>query len=400
MPRLNPALARFQPSPIGEIFSLCTRLKAEGREIIDLSVGEPDFTTPEHIKQAAIDAIHNDLTRYTNSAGSMALREAVSEKFKRDNQLQYAPDQVLIDSGVKPLLFHALQAMLTDGDEVILPVPCWTSYTGMVPLAGARPVFVPCPQDRGFKLQARDLERAITPKTRLIMLNSPSNPTGAAYSAPEMQALTEVLLRYPEIWILCDDIYEHIVFGNFVSANPVQVEPALYDRTITINGVSKGYAMTGWRVGYAGGPLVLMQAILKIMSQSTGCACSISQAAALAALNGPQDFLRDRARIYQQRRDYLVTRLNAIDGLHCHCPEGAFYLYPSCAGLLGRTTPSGERLEDSTALVKYFLDQAGVAMVPGSAFELDPHFRLSYAAAMTDLERACELIEQACAALR
>ncbi len=381
------------------MFSLCTQLKAQGRQIIDLSIGEPDFMTPDHVKRAAIEAIHSNVTKYTNSAGSMALREAVSEKFQRENRINYAPQQILIDSGVKPLLFHAMQAMLDVDDEVILPVPCWTSYTGMVQLAGATPVLVACPAANGFKLQAADLEQAITDKTRLILLNSPSNPTGAAYNAAEMKALTDVLLRHPDIWIMADDIYEHIVFGNFVAINPIQVEPALYDRTLTLNGVSKAYAMTGWRIGYAGGPEVLIKAILKVMSQSTGCASSISQAAALAALTGPQDSLPERAAIYQQRRDYLVPRLNAIDGLSCHAPEGAFYLYPSCAGLLGRTTPGGQRLNDSSAVVIYLLDNAGVAMVPGSAFEFDPYFRLSYAAAMEELEQACENIDKACSAL-
>jgi len=399
MPSLNPALKRFQPSPIGEMFSLCTQLKAQGRQIIDLSIGEPDFMTPAHVKQAAIEAIHGNVTKYTNSAGSMALREAVSAKFQRENRLDYAPQQILIDCGVKPLLFHAMQAMLDVDDEVILPVPCWTSYTGMVRLAGATPVLVACPAESGFKLQAADLEQAITDKTRLILLNSPSNPTGAAYNAAEMKALTDVLLRHPDVWIMADDIYEHIVFGNFVAVNPVQVESALYDRTLTLNGVSKAYAMTGWRIGYAGGPEGLIKAILKVMSQSTGCASSISQAAALAALTGPQDSLPERAAIYQQRRDYLVGRLNTIDGLSCHAPEGAFYLYPSCAGLLDRTTPAGERLNDSTAVVKYLLDSAGVAMVPGSAFEFDPYFRLSYAAAMEELEQACENIDKACSVL-
>ncbi len=399
MPSLNPALERFQPSPIGEIFSLCTRLKAEGRDIIDLSIGEPDFMTPDHIKESAIEAIHSNVTKYTNSAGSIALREAVCEKFKRENHLDYEPHQVLIDSGVKPLLFHAIQAMVASGDEVIIPVPCWASYTGMVQLGGSIPVLVPCLQEHGFKLQAKDLEAAITDKTRLILLNSPSNPTGAAYNATEMKALTDVLLRHPEVWVLADDIYEHIVFGNFVTANPAQVEPKLYDRTITLNGVSKAYAMTGWRIGYAAGPEGLIKAVLKIMSQSTGCASSVSQAAALCALSGPQDFLRERAGIYQQRRDFLVERLNGIKGITCHAPEGAFYLYPSCEGLLGKSTPDGEHITDSTAVVKYFLDQAGVAVVPGCAFEYDPNFRLSYAASLDSLKLACDRIDRACSAL-
>lgn len=399
MPSLNRTLELFQPSAIAEMFSLASRLKAQGRDIVDLTIGEPEFNTPEHVKNAAIAAIEANVTKYTSSSGDLALREAICAKFKRDNDLTYHSSQILVDSGVKPLLFHAMKAMLNAGDEVIVPTPCWTSYPGMVALAGAKSVFVPCPQETGFKLQAEDLERVITARTRLILLNSPSNPTGATYSATEMKALTDVLLRHPHVWVLADDIYEHIVFGEFQFATPAQVEPRLYDRTLTLNGVSKAYSMTGWRVGYAGGPEPLIQAILKVLSQSTGCACSVSQAAALAALEGPQKFLCDWAAIYALRRDYVVGQLKNCPGLSCHAPEGAFYLFPSCAGLIGKTTPQGEKIKSSTDFVRYLLERHDVAVVPGSAFEFDPNFRISYAVSMNELERACERIERACGAL-
>jgi len=300
MLEFNKALDRFQPSPIQEIFSLASRLKAQGQDIIDLSLGEPDFHTPEHIKRAGMAAIEDNNTKYTSSEGTQALKIAIQAKLKRDNGLAYSPSQIVVDSGVKPLLFHTMLAVLDPGSEVIVPTPCWTSYPGMVMMAGGDPVFVACPEDKGFKLQAEDLEAAITDKTRLLLLNSPSNPTGAAYNAAEMKSLTDVMMRHPHVWILADDIYEHIVFGGFKHANPVQVEPELFERTITLNGVSKAYAMTGWRIGYAAGPDKLMKALVKILSQATGCASAMSQAAAVAALNGPQDFLKDWADIYKQ----------------------------------------------------------------------------------------------------
>lgn len=396
MNTLSTILDRFQPSAISVIFSTTSRLKEEGHDIIDLGIGEPDFPTPDHVKQAAIDAINADFTRYTPVDGISALKSAISNKFQRDNDLTYANDQIVVDAGAKPLLFHAMQAMLNPNDEVILPVPCWTSYTGMVLLAGAKPVTVPCPQDKQFKLQASDLEGAITEKTRLILLNSPSNPTGAAYSHDEMKALTDVLIRHPNIWIIADDIYEHIVFDNFVFATPASVEPGLYDRTLTINGVSKAYSMTGWRIGYAGGPKELIDGIVKVMSQSVGNPCSISQAAAIAALEGPQDYLFERAARFKERRDFLVARLNTINGLSCHAPEGAFYLFPSCAGLIGGSTPEGLKINTSTDLASYLLEDAGIAVVPGTAFEYDPNFRLSYATSMENLQIACDRLEQAC----
>ncbi len=396
MAKLAHILDNFQSSAINEIFTLANQLKAKGQDILDLSIGEPDFLTPDHVKQAAISAIHENLTKYTNVQGNLELRQAISAKFKRDSELDYSPQQIVVDSGVKPLLMHAMQAMLSNGDEVIIPTPCWTSYTGMVTLCNAISTFVACPEDKGFKLQPQDLEAAITDNTRLILINSPCNPTGAAYSPAEMKVITDVLLRYPNIWILADDIYEHITYDGFKFSTPAQVEPLLRDRTLTLNGVSKAYSMTGWRIGYAAGPQKLIDGIIKILSQSTGSPCSISQAAAIAALGGPHEFLSERVEIFRQRRNFLCARLNEIAGLSCHNPEGAFYLYPSCAGLIGKTTPDGVEIRQSKDFVKYLLTSQGVAVVPGSAFEYDPNFRLSYATSMETLKMAAQRIETAC----
>ncbi|ARD43539.1 pyridoxal phosphate-dependent aminotransferase [Colwellia sp. PAMC 21821] len=399
MPEFNKQLERFQPSAINTVFSLASRLKAEGKDIIDLSIGEPDFDTPKHIKQAAIEAIEADQTKYTPSDGANDLKQAVINKLQRDNNLSYNINQIAIDSGVKPLLFHVMKTILDEGNEVIVPTPCWTSYPGMVMLAGGEPVFVACPQEKGFKLQAADLEAAINENTRLVILNSPSNPTGAAYSLEEMKALTDVLLKYPHVWVIADDIYEHIVFDGFVNSNPAAVEPKLLDRTIVLNGVSKAYCMTGWRIGYAASSEKFMQMLLKVLSQATGCPCSVSQAAAIAALDGPQQYLQDWAKTYQERRDYLVNRLDAIEGIECNSPEGAFYLYPGFKGLLGKITPQGNTIKNSIDFVSYLLEQALVAVVPGSAFEYDNHFRLSYATSLSELEKACDRIELAVEAL-
>ena len=399
MPEFNKQLERFQPSAINTVFSLASRLKAEGKDIVDLSIGEPDFDTPKHIKQAAIEAIEADQTKYTPSDGANDLKQAVINKLQRDNNLSYNINHIAIDSGVKPLLFHVMKTILDEGNEVIVPTPCWTSYPGMVMLAGGEPVFVACPQEKGFKLQAADLEAAINENTRLVMLNSPSNPTGAAYSLEEMKALTDVLLKYPHVWVIADDIYEHIVFDGFVNSNPAAVEPKLLDRTIVLNGVSKAYCMTGWRIGYAASSEKFMQMLLKVLSQATGCPCSVSQAAAIAALDGPQQYLQDWAKTYQERRDYLVNRLDAIEGIECNSPEGAFYLYPGFKGLLGKITPQGNTIKNSIDFVSYLLEQALVAVVPGSAFEYDNHFRLSYATSLSELEKACERIELAVEAL-
>jgi len=399
MADFSKALARFQPSPIQEVYSLAGRLRAEGREIIDLSVGEPDFQTPEHIKQAGIAAIRNDDTKYTSCEGTEALKQAISAKLARDNGLDYSAEQIVVDCGVKPLLFHSMLALLDENSEVIIPTPCWTSYTGMVKLVGAKPVFVRCPEAAGFKLQPADLETAITQNTRLIMLNSPSNPTGAAYNADEMKGLTDVLLRHPHVWVLADDIYEHIIFDKFDHANPAKVEPRLYDRTIILNGVSKAYAMTGWRIGYAAGPGHLIRAMVQVLSQATGCASAMGQAAAVAALEGPQEFLNEWAGIYQDRRDYVVSRLNDITEISCHAPEGAFYLFPSCKGVIGKITGDGQRIENTIHFAQYLLAHAGVAVIPGSAFEYDPNIRISYAASMSVLEQGCDRIAKACSDL-
>jgi len=397
MPQLSHALEQFVPSAIQEVFSLAGQLQAQGREITDLSLGEPDFHTPQHIKQAGIDAIRADNTGYTSCEGTDALKNAISAKLKRDNDLDYSAKQIVVDCGVKPLLFHTLLALLNEGSEVIVPTPCWTSYPGMIRLVRAKPVFVSCPQEKGFKLQPADLAAAITDKTRLVMLNSPNNPTGAAYNAEEMKGLTDVLLRYPNVWVLADDIYEHILFGDFEHANPVQVEPRLFDRTVVLNGVSKAYAMTGWRIGYAAGPDRMIRALAKVLSQATGCASAIGQAAAVAALLGPQEFLQDWIRIYQERRDYVVSRLRAIPGLDCQTPEGAFYLFPSCSGTIGKKNGrDGQRIANSADFAKYLLQDSGVAVVPGSAFEFDPNIRISYATSIEVLEQACDRMQRFC----
>lgn len=399
MAQLSSLMDGFAPSAISQIFSLANRLKAEGRDIVDLSVGEPDFPTPDNVKQAGISAINANITKYTDVSGTAALREAVARKFKRDNDLEFSPSQIVVDAGVKPLLFHGLQAMLEPGGEVVLPTPCWASYGGMIKLAGGIAVPVRCPQSKGFKLQPEDLEAAITPQTSVVMLNSPSNPTGAAYNWDEMKALTDVLLRHPHVWVLADDIYEHIVFGNFVFVTPAQVEPKLAERTLTLNGVSKAYSMTGWRIGYGGGPQELMSAIVKILSQNNGNPPSMSQAAAVEALEGPQDVLAERAAEFQARRDYVLDRMKGMQGLKCHAPEGAFYLYPDCSGLIGLKTTVGVEITSSTDLARYFLEDFDLAVVPGAAFDFDPNIRISYATSMQNLIKACDRMTAACAAL-
>ncbi len=400
MAQLSSLLDNFQPSAISEIFTLAERLNAQGRDIVDLSIGEPDFLTPDHVKQAGIGAITNDHAKYTCVAGTVELRRAIVRKFMRENGLNYEACQIVVDSGAKPLLFHALQAMLEPGGEVIIPTPCWASYPGMVTLAGGSSVFVPCKQDDGFKLQPAALEAAISGKTSVVILNSPSNPTGAAYSADEMKALTDVLLRHPHVWVLADDIYEHIVYDDFKFVTPAQVEPKLYERTLTLNGVSKAYSMTGWRIGFAGGPQNLIDGIIKILSQNSGNPSSISQIAATAALDGPQDFLAERAAILKKRRDYILSRINQMRGLSCHAPEGAFYLFPNCQNLIGLHTTKGFKIKNSADLARYFLEDYNVAVVPGAAFEFDPNIRISYATSMENLIKACDGMTKACAALR
>jgi aspartate aminotransferase len=339
-------------------------------------------------------------TKYTDPDGSPALKQAVCDKFKRDNNLDYVPAQITIGTGGKQVLYNALMATLNPGDEVIIPAPYWVSYPDMVLLAEGTPVIVECTQENRFILQPDDLEKAITPKTKWIILNCPSNPTGAAYGWDELKKITDVLMRHPHVWVMTDDMYEHLVYDDFKFCTPAQVEPSLYDRTLTVNGMSKAFCMTGWRIGFAGGPKELIGAIRKIQSQSTSNPSSISQAASVAALYGPMEFLAKNNKVFQERRNLVCSMLNQAKGLNCPTPEGAFYVYPSCAGLIGKTTPDGKVLENDEDVAVYFLDTEGVAAVHGAAFGLSPHFRISYATATEVLEDACQRIQRACAALK
>lgn len=392
-------LARIKPSPTIGVTQKAAELKAKGRDVIGLGAGEPDFDTPQHIKEAANAAIARGETKYTAVAGTPALRQAIAAKFKRDNDLTYSPEQISVGCGGKQTLFNALLATLDPGDEVIIPAPYWVSYPDMVLLAEGKPVIVPCSEERGFKLDADDLDRAITRRTKWVILNSPSNPTGAAYSEHELRLLTDVLLRHPHVWVMTDDIYEHIVYDDFRFYTPAQLEPRLYERTLTVNGCSKAYSMTGWRVGYGAGPRPLIDAMNMVQSQSTTHTSSISQAAATAALNGPQDFLADWVKTFKERRDLVVRMLNEADGLSVRVPEGAFYVYVSCAGCIGRHTPDGTEIRSDDDFVTYLLDREGVATVQGVAFGSSPFFRISYATATSLLEEACRRIQRACAAL-
>ncbi|EWY41075.1 aspartate aminotransferase [Skermanella stibiiresistens SB22] len=400
MPFIATRLSNIKPSPTIAVTQKARELKAAGRDIIGLGAGEPDFDTPDTIKQAAIKAIQSGDTKYTAVDGTPALKKAICAKFKRENGLDYAPEQITVGTGGKQVLYNALMATLNPGDEVIIPAPYWVSYPDMVLLADGVPVPVECPPETGFKLQPADLEKAITPKTKWLILNSPNNPTGAAYTRSELKALTDVLVRHPHVWVMTDDMYEHLNYDDFEFTTPAQVEPALYDRTLTVNGVSKAYAMTGWRIGYAAGPKELIKAMGVIQSQSTSNPSSVSQAAAVEALNGPQDFIKERALAFKERRDLVVSMLNQATGIKCHKPEGAFYVYPSCAGTLGKTTPDGKVLATDEDFVTYLLESEGVAVVQGSAFGLAPFFRISYATSTTELEEACQRIQRACAALR
>jgi aspartate aminotransferase len=393
-------LASIKPSPTIAVTNLARELRAAGRDVIGLGAGEPDFDTPDTIKDAAIAAIRAGQTKYTAVDGTPELKAAVAAKFRRENGLDYRLDEISVGTGGKQIIYNALMATLDPGDEVVVPAPYWVSYPDMVLLAGGTPVFVTCPDQTGFKLRAEDLDAAITPRTKWLILNSPSNPTGAAYSAAELGELTDVLLRHPQVWLLTDDIYEHLVYDDFRFVTPLAVEPALRSRCLTMNGVAKAYAMTGWRIGYAGGPTELIKAMAKVQSQSTSNPCSISQAAAVAALTGPQDFIAERAAIFRQRRDLVVELLNQARGLRCHRPEGAFYVYPSCAGVIGRRTPDGDELADSEGFARYLLESAGVAVVHGAAFGMDPYFRISYATSTELLDEACRRIIRACDALR
>lgn len=400
MPFLSAALDRVKPSATIAVTDKARQLKAAGRNVIGLGAGEPDFDTPANIKLAGIKAIEAGKTKYTAVDGLPELKDAVVAKFKRENGLTYAPNQITVGTGGKQVLYNALMATINPGDEVIIPAPYWVSYPEMVALAGGEPVPVVCTAEHGFKLQAADLEKAITPKTKWIILNSPSNPTGAAYTHAEMKALTDVLVKHPHVWVMTDDMYEHLVYDNFKFVTPAQVEPKLFDRTLTVNGVSKAYSMTGWRIGYAGGPVQLIKAIATIQSQSTSNPSSISQWAAVEALNGPQDFIATNAELFKERRDLVVSMLNQANGIQCPRPEGAFYVYPSCAGTMGKTTPSGKKLENDEDFVTELLESEGVAVVHGSAFGLGPAFRISYATKNSDLEEACNRIQRFCANLR
>ncbi len=392
-------LARIKPSPTIAVTQMANELKAAGRDVIGLGAGEPDFDTPDNIKAAAIAAIERGETKYTAVDGTPAMKAAVAAKFKRDSGLDYAPNQITVGTGGKQVLYNAFMASLDPGDEVIIPAPYWVSYPDMVLLAEGEPVIVPCGQNNLFKLQAEDLEAAITAKTKWVMLNSPSNPTGAAYSRTEMKALTDVLKRHPHVWVMTDDIYEHLVYDGFEFATPAEVEPELYDRTLTVNGVSKAYCMTGWRIGFAGGPAELIKAMSKVQSQSTSNPSSVSQAAAVEALTGPSDFIAEHNAAFKARRDLVVDALNTCEGLQCHRPEGAFYVYPSCAGTIGKKTPDGKIIESDGDFVTYLLDAEGVAAVQGEAFGLSPYFRISYATSTEALEEACKRIKRACEAL-
>ncbi len=394
---LADALSRVKPSATIAVSQKARELKAKGRDVIGLGAGEPDFDTPENIKQAAIDAINRGETKYTPVAGIPELREAIIKKFKRENNLTYTAAQTIVGTGGKQILFNAFMATLNPGDEVIITAPYWVSYPEMVALCNGTPVFIEAKQESNFKVTAEQLEKAITPKTKWFLFNSPSNPSGAAYTHDELKALTDVLLKHSHVWILTDDMYEHLTYGDFKFVSPAEVEPKLYDRTLTMNGVSKAYAMTGWRIGYAGGPLELIKAMDMIQGQQTSGACSIAQWAAVEALNGPQDFIPANKKIFEGRRDLVVSMLNQAKGINCPSPEGAFYVYPSCAGLIGKTSPSGKVIETDEDFVTELLETEGVAVVHGSAFGLGPNFRISYATSEELLEEACKRIQRFCA---
>ena len=386
-------------SEILKIGAKAQALKREGRPVIILGAGEPDFDTPDHIKEAAWKAMQAGQTKYTALDGTPELKAAIRDKFSRENGVDYALDEITVATGAKQILFNAIMATLNPGDEVIIPTPYWTSYSDIVQIAEAKPVLIACNAEAGFRLQAAQLEAAITPKTRWVILNSPSNPSGAGYRAEDYRPLLDVLLKHPQVWLLVDDMYEHIVYDGFEFVTPAALEPRLKNRILTVNGVSKAYAMTGWRIGYAGGPRELIKAMAVVQSQATSCPSSISQAASVAALNGPQDLLVERKASFQRRRDLVVAGLNAIDGLDCRVPEGAFYTFSGCAGVLGKTMPSGKRLETDTDFCAYLLEDANVAVVPGSAFGLSPFFRISYASAESELKEALTRIADACAKL-
>ncbi|HEX7820104.1 MAG TPA: pyridoxal phosphate-dependent aminotransferase [Sphingobium sp.] len=399
MSRTSAALGRIQPSATLAMTGRVNALKREGIDVIGLSAGEPDFDTPDFVKDAAIAAIRAGQTKYTDVDGTAELKAAIVAKFKRDNGLTYETTQISVNSGGKHTLFNALVATVDVGDEVIIPAPYWVSYPDIVNFAGGTPVFIAGPAAQGYKITADQLEAAITPRTRWVLLNSPSNPSGAAYSAAELKALGDVLERHPHVLVMTDDMYEHVWYAPTPFATIAQVSPALFDRTLTVNGCSKAYSMTGWRIGYAGGPQWIIKAMAKIQSQSTSNPCSISQAAAVAALNGDQSFLDERNIAFKKRRDLVVAMLNDAPGLSCPTPEGAFYVYPDASGVIGKKTPAGKVIETDEDLINYFLDDHRVAAVHGGAFGLSPAFRISYATSEEILKVACTRIQEACSAL-
>jgi aspartate aminotransferase len=396
---ISDALGRMQPSATIALTQMARERKAAGHDVISLALGEPDFNTPEHIKQAAIDAIQRDETRYPPVAGIVQLREAIAKKFKRENNLDYKPSQTIVGTGGKHILYNALLATINPGDEVVIIAPYWVSYPEMVAVCGGTSVVVNATEENKFKLRPEDLDRAITPKTKWVLLNAPSNPTGAAYSREELKALTDVLVKHPHVWLMTDDMYEHLVYGDYTFVTPAEIEPELYDRTLTVNGVSKAYAMTGWRIGYAGGPEHLIKAMDGAMSQQTSGACTIAQWAAVAALDGPQDHLPIFRDSFEKRRDLVVSMLNQARGIKCAMPEGAFYVYPSVAGLIGKTAPSGKKIETDKDFVLELLSAENVAGVHGSSFGMGPNMRVSYAQDTELLREACERIQRFCNSL-
>jgi aspartate aminotransferase len=401
MALLKDSLSRIKPSATMAVTDKARALKAAGRNVIGLAAGEPDFDTPDNIKKAAIKAIETGkASKYTAVEGLAELKQAIVGKFKRENNLEYKPNQVIVSTGGKQVLFNALMVTLNPGDEVIIPAPYWVSYPDMVLLAGGEPVFVPTRMEDGFKMKPEALEKAITPKTKWIIFNSPSNPTGAAYTKDELKRVTDVLVKHPHVWVMTDDMYEHLVYDDFKFATPAEIEPRLYERTLTINGVSKAYCMTGWRIGYAGGREDLIKAMSMLQSQSTSNPAAVSQWASVEALNGPQDFIARHNKIFKERRDLCVSMLNQANGIKCPKPEGAFYVYPSCAGTMGRTAPSGKKLETDEDFVTELLEAEGVAVVQGTPFGLGPAFRISYATKTEDVEEACRRIQRFCGNLK
>ena len=401
MALLKDSLSRIKPSATMAVTDKARALKAAGRDVIGLGAGEPDFDTPDNIKQAAIKAIESGrASKYTAVEGLAELKTAVIGKFKRENNLDYKPNQIIVSTGGKQVLYNALMVTLNPGDEVIIPAPYWVSYPDMVLLAGGEPVIVPSRMEDGFKMRPEALEKAITPRTKWIIFNSPSNPTGAAYTKAELKTITDVLVRHPHVWVMTDDMYEHLVYDDFKFATPAEIEPNLYERTLTVNGVSKAYCMTGWRIGYAGGRADLIKAMAMLQSQSTSNPVAVSQWASVEALNGPQDFIAKHNAIFKERRDICVSMLNQSNGLHCPRPEGAFYVYPSCAGTMGKTAPSGKKLETDEDFVSELLEAEGVAVVQGTPFGFGPAFRISYATKTEDLEEACRRIQRFCGNLK